>query len=366
MNGCFENDKIGAQTAIALPAFLSASAKLLAWADTGGNMKRMILSRSLLLIMVATLAIPASARPPEFPAPDREMMVPVAGGRVYVRINGKLDGNRLPVIVSHRGPGGTHGSYRDLIELSDDRAVILYDQLDSGRSDHSGKTANWTVARFVGELDAIRNALGVKRWHVVGHSWGGTIALEYAASRPPALAGVVLASPLVSTKSWIADANFLRTKLAPTTQAVLTRCDTDRPPEKSACDEASKAFYAAFNRRTTVVPQAFKAHHPDDRGFNPVLYNYMWGASEFVSTGTLKTYDGEPLLARLDGRRTLFLTGQYDEARPETTLLFAGRVKDAEVAVVPGAAHAVMTDRPDETTAILRAWLRRQDDMTSD
>ncbi len=294
-------------------------------------------------------------------------MVTVPGGRIYVRVNGKLDGERLPVIVSHGGPGGTHSGLRDWLDLTDDRAVILYDQLDSGRSDHPGKTANWTVGRFVEELEAIRAALGIKRWHVAGHSWGGTVALEYAARRPAALAGVVLASPLVSTRRWIADANFLRTKLAPATQATLMQCETSTPPAKHACNDATDAFYAAFLKRTTIVPPAFKAkRHADDRGSNATLYNYMWGATEFVSTGTLKTYDAEPLLARLDGRRTLFMTGQYDEARPETILLFAGRVKGAEVAVVPGAAHAIMFDRPDESIAILRAWLRRQDEVPND
>jgi proline iminopeptidase/L-proline amide hydrolase len=325
-----------------------------------------VLIRGLWLVAALVIASPASARPTQFPAPDRELMVPVAGGRVYVRVNGRLDGIRLPVIISHGGPGSTHGGLRDWLELTDDRAVILYDQLDSGRSDHPGKTVNWTVGRFVDELDAMRAALGIKRWHVAGHSWGGTVALEYAARRPAALAGVVLASPLVSTKSWIADANFLRTKLAPETQATLTQCETSTPPAKQACDDATDAFYAVFLKRTTMVPPAFKAkRHADDRGFNAVLYNYMWGASEFVSTGTLKSYDGEPLLTRLDGRRTLFMAGQYDEARPETTLRFAGRVKDAEVAVVPGAGHALTFDRPDETIAILRAWLRRQDDMAA-
>lgn len=317
----------------------------------------------LWVLVAATLAVPAFARPVQFPAPDRELMVQVAGGRIYVRVNGKLEGPKLPVVASHGGPGGTHGGLRDMLELTDDRAVILYDQLGSGRSDRTGERANWTVARFVDELEAIRTALGIKRWHVVGHSWGGTIALEYAARRPAALAGVVLASPLISTKSWIADANLLRTMLPLETQAILTRCESAAPPEQPACDGATKDFYAAFNRRVPTVPQAFRVRpHASDRGSNAALYKYMWGASEFVSTGTLKDYDGEPLLARLDGRRALFITGQYDEARPETTLAFAGRVKDAEVAVVPGAAHAIFFDRPDESIAILRAWLRRQDE----
>ena len=94
---------------------------------------------------------------------------------------------------------------------------------------------------------------------------------------------------------------------------------------------------------------------------NRRLYQTMWGSSEFVATGTLAGYDGEPLLAKLNGPRTLFIDGQYDEARPVTLAAFAGRVRGSEFAVVPGAGHAFMSDRPEEALGVLRPWLRRQD-----
>ena len=324
---------------------------------------RRIVGRLLaaLLIFVAWAA-PLAARPLVFPAPDRELMVPVAGGKIYVRINGDIHSGRPPVIFVHGGPGGTHRPFLDALALADQRAVILYDQLDSGRSDHPGIAANWTVGRFVGELESIRAALGIDRWYVDGASWGGTIALEYAARRPAALAGVVLASPLVSTRSWIADANALRATLPLHTQRTISRCETRKRPAKATCDSATAAFNAAFGRREPVIPPAFKGpQNPADRGNNETLYNRMWGSSEFVSTGTLKSYDAEPLLARLDGRHTLFMVGQYDEARPVTAIRFARRVKDAELAVIPGAGHSTLFDRPDETLAVLRAWFNRQD-----
>src|SRR4051812_16052557 len=158
----------------------------------------------------AVHAVPLWARgPAAYPLPDREAMIPVPGGRVYVRVNGNLAGSRPPVVFLHGGPGGTHSAYLDALPLADERAVILYDQLDSGRSDRPNNPANWTVARFTDEVSAVGRGLGVRRWHVVGHSWGGTIALEYGARRRPELAGLVLASPLISTRSWIADANAL-------------------------------------------------------------------------------------------------------------------------------------------------------------
>lgn len=288
-------------------------------------------------------------------------MAPLPGGQVYVRINGRLDGPRLPIVMIHGGPGGTHSGFLNALALADERAVILYDQLDSGRSDHPNNSANWTVAQFTDEVDAVRRAVGVPRWHVFGASWGGTIALEYGARRPPELAGLVLASPLVSTRSWIADANALRAQLPVDVQATLRQCDPPAPITP-ACKDATKVFYANFNRRdpaTEAMTEYNRLHGGAE--FNQQLYEAMWGSSEFVSTGTLKDYNGEPLLAKLNGPHTLFIDGQYDEARPSTLGAFAARVPGADFAVIPGAAHGFLNDRPEEALGVLRPWLERQD-----
>lgn len=283
------------------------------------------------------------------------------GGRLYVRVNGKLDGPRPPIVMIHGGPGGSHGSFLDALALSDERAVILYDQLDSGLSDYPNDPRNWTVARFTDEVDSVRRALGVNRWHVLGASWGGTVALEYGARCPAELAGLVLASPLISTRSWIADANALRAKLPHDVQATLKTCDPPRAITP-ACEKATDVFYANFNRREqrSDAAAAYARARPQLR-LNRRLYETMWGSSEFVATGTLAAYDGEPLLAKLDGPRTLFIDGQYDEARPVTLAAFADRVRGSEFAVVPGAGHGFISDRPAEALGILRPWLRRQD-----
>ena len=114
-----------------------------------------------------------------YAAPDRELMVPVEGGNVYVRVNGDLDA-APPVVFLHGGPGGAHNSLASMLGLADERAVILYDQLDSGKSDRPNDPANWRVERFVEELEAIRSAVGAEKLHLVGHSWGSAIALEYS------------------------------------------------------------------------------------------------------------------------------------------------------------------------------------------
>ena len=83
-----------------------------------------------MLALLAASAIPTTAHAAPalltaVPPPDRELMVPVRGGRVYVRVNGDLKARRLPLLVAHGGPGGNHASQLQAIALSTDRAVVL-------------------------------------------------------------------------------------------------------------------------------------------------------------------------------------------------------------------------------------------------
>lgn len=319
------------------------------------------------------LAIPAAAQDlpslPEAPAdwslPDRALMVEVEGGHVWVRVNGDLDADAEPAIFIHGGPGGTHLPFAGLLSMADERAVILYDQLDSGLSEHPNDPANWRVERFVGELEAIRQELGVDRWHVVGHSWGAALALEYAAAYPQHTASAVLGGTYISTPHWIMGTNLLIRDLPDDVAADIIACEGDDPPDELTCSRATNAFYAEYNGRSDrpepSLEQTAYRERFNGAGFNPVLYNYMWGPSEFRASGTLVGYDGTPLLSRVDGSRVLFMVGQYDEAQLDQVLDFVRLTPGSELAVVPGGSHSFPSERPEETEGLLRAWLSRKD-----
>jgi L-proline amide hydrolase len=260
----------------------------------------------------------------------------------------------------HGGPGSSHWGWLNATALADDRAVILYDQLDSGRSDRPGDAANWHIPHFLAEIEAIRRHFGIARWHVVGGSWGGTLGLEYGAIRPPALAGLVLQSPLIATSVWLEDAAALKAGMPAEVRDLLNRCDTPGAAPEAACTAATEAFYALYVRRR-ATPAAIAAYRDAlPAPFAANIYNHMWGRAEFTASGTLKAYDGRPLLARLDAARTLFVAGQHDEARPETVRALA-RMAGAEFAEVADAAHAIMNDNPAAYVALLRQWLARHD-----
>ena len=292
--------------------------------------------------------------------PDREAMVAVPGGNIYVRVNGAVAGGKPPILFIHGGPGSSHWGWLNATALADERAVILYDQLESGRSDRPGNSANWHIPRFLAEIEAIRAHFGISRWHVLGGSWGGTLALEYGASQPAALAGLVLQSPLVATEIWLKDAALLKAGMPADVRDLLDRCDTAGAAPEAACKAATDAFYARHVRQV-LPPRAIAAY----RDALPVpfaanIYNHMWGRAEFTSTGTLKNYDGRPLLTRLNGKRSLFVAGADDEARPATVAGFA-RTAKAEFAEIPAASHSIMLDNPAAYLALLRPWLNQQD-----
>lgn len=317
-------------------------------------------------MLLSTGPLRAQADDPlDWSAPDRELRVAVEGGEVWVRVNGDLEAGAEPAIFIHGGPGGTHLGFGGLISLADERAVILYDQLGSGMSDRPDNPANWRVERFVGELEAIRQALGIERWHVVGHSWGSALALEYAAAYPQATASAVLGGTFISTPHWIMGTNLLIRDLPPQVRDTLIACEKGEAVPKAECDAATAIFYDTFNGRADApapLPKArdYRARYAG-RGGNALIYNRMWGPSEFSARGTLVNYNATPLLAKVDPDRLLFMVGQYDEARIETVLDFLELAPGAEFAVVPGGSHAFVRERPIETEAILRSWLARKD-----
>jgi proline iminopeptidase/L-proline amide hydrolase len=318
--------------------------------------------RTLLALFGASLcASSAFARSMgSIPLPDREAMVPVEGGRVYVRVNGDLAGARPPLLMIHGGPGGSHTAFLPALQMASARPIILYDQLDCGRSDRPGDPKNWTVRRFVDEVDAIRAYFKIEHIHILGASWGGTVALEYGARHPKGLRSLILASPLISTRSWLSDAAILREELPVDVRNTLSACELPKPPAPESCQTATDAFYKAFNRREVAFDEVKTYLTTMPTTFSETLYRTMWGASEFVSTGTLRDYDGEPLLKRLTSP-TLFLAGQYDEARPGTVAAFARRVKGAQFDEIANSAHGLFNDRPEETCAVVAKFIGRHE-----
>jgi len=133
------------------------------------------------------------------------------GHHTWYRIVGDLDPDAplAPVVICHGGPGATHDYVAPIAPAlaATGRTCVLYDQLGDGRSDHllDAGPSFWTVELFERELATLVEHLGIAgRYHVLGQSWGGMLALLHAVERPPGLVSVVAADSPASIDAFVA------------------------------------------------------------------------------------------------------------------------------------------------------------------
>ena len=100
-------------------------------------------------------------------------------------------GSGEPLLLMHGGPGADHWTMMALRPLSDERTLVFYDHRCNGRSELA-PIESMTWANLTADADALRQALGFRRWAVLGHSFGGMVALEYALRYPERLTRLVL------------------------------------------------------------------------------------------------------------------------------------------------------------------------------
>jgi len=283
----------------------------------------------------------------------REGFIQVKGGKVWYRIVGS--GTKTPVLLLHGGPGYPSDYLKPLERLADERPVIFYDQLGAGRSDRPKDITLWTIERFVEELAEVRRALGLKRVHLVAHSWGTTLATEYMLTKPEGIESVMLASPCLSSLRWMADAKRLRSALPEAVRAILDKNERDGTTDLPEYQEATKEYYRRHFIRLNPWPPELEN---TEAGIGLDVYHTMWGTSEFQATGNLKDYDKTGRLHEITVP-TLFTAGRYDEATPETVAWYQSLVPGSQFVLFENSAHMAMLEEPDRYVQVIRDSLRR-------
>jgi proline iminopeptidase len=115
--------------------------------------------------------------------------VDIKGGKLYY----EEEGHGIPLVLINGGPGGTHHGFHPYFsQMRDVARVIYYDQRGTGKSsyDNTGKT--YTVKQAVQDLETLRKALNIKKWAVLGWSYGGLLAQCYALAYPEHVIGLIL------------------------------------------------------------------------------------------------------------------------------------------------------------------------------
>ena len=319
--------------------------------------RRALLAGLAISTVGASLACAAEAG---VPAPDRELRVPVQGGSIYVRVNGDLNSSKPPLLLVHGGPGGALWQFFPALPLANERAIILYDQLDSGRSDAPGDTRNWTVERYVSEIEAVRSALKLDAFHLLGHSWGGILANRYAAQQPQGLKSLVLQGAPLSDSRAKQSMDDLIAALPEGGAAIRAR-QRGEAVDEAAYGAAMQAFVKKHLNRTSVraIAMPYMQPTPPDRG--DALANAMVGPDITEGfSGLLKGFDDELLLNKVRAP-TLLLIGQYDLMTPTATKALLPSLKAGAFAELANAGHMAQFDQPEAWRKTVGDFIRRHD-----
>ena len=272
------------------------------------------------------------------------------GGSLMIEIDGgyhvwtkKVGDGGVKVLLLHGGPGADHTGFECFEDFLPPNGIefYYYDQLDSTNSDKPGDPKLWTVERFRDEVEAVRRGLGLEQFYLLGASWGGLLAIEYALAYPQHLKGLIISNMAASMQSYEKYVRGLRAALPDDVIKVLDRYE-------------QSGFYEAPEYQKVLFDQLYSKHlcrlnpWPEPilrtiRNLNQKVYNYLQGPNEFVVTGTIKNWDRWADLPRI-GTRTLIMGAKYDEMPPDDLGKMADLMPNARAWISGKGSHFAMYD----------------------
>jgi L-proline amide hydrolase len=289
-----------------------------------------------------------------------EGRIPFRGYETWYRVveSDAADG-RAYALCSPGGPGANWLHMKPYEVFADERTVVFYDQLGAGNSavEAPHDASMWTPELYVEEVDAVREALGLDRVHLLGHSWGGMLGMQYAATQPEGLVSLIVESSPPSVPAWLDELARLRADLPPDVDETLRRHEEAGTFTDPEYEEAVMVFYKRHLCRVEPWPdwlvECFAILEA-----NPEVYHSMNGPSEFHVIGTLKGWDVTPQLGRIQAP-TLLFCGRYDEVTPTSVEAAHRAIPESEFVVLEESSHMAQAEEPERTFELVRDFVRR-------
>ncbi len=277
-------------------------------------------------------------------------MIPITTPRGVFRVWTKRVGNSptMKLLLLHGGPAATH-EYFEACDSYLPAAGIeyyYYDQLGSYYSDQPQDPDLWDVARSVDEVEQVRQALGLDagNFYLLGHSWGGILAMEYALAHQQHIKGLVISNMMASIPQYN---DYARTVLMPAMdQAALAEIQ-----QLEAAGDYENPRYMEL-----LMPHHYEHHvlrlpaaewpDPVNRAFkhlNAAIYVPMQGPSELGASGKLLNWDRTADLPRITVP-TLVIGAQHDTMDPRHMEWMAGALPHGRYLYCPDGSHMAMYD----------------------
>jgi proline iminopeptidase len=267
----------------------------------------------------------------------------------------------LKLLTLHGGPAATH-EYFEAFDTHLPAAGVeyyYYDQLGSAYSDQPGDPSLWTIERFADEVEQVRSALGLTKDNFVllGHSWGGILAIEYALRYQQNLKALVISNMMASIPAYN---EYARRVLMPQMDhrvlaevlAIEARKDYDNP-------RYEELLFPSFYRQHILRMPLEQWPDPVLRAFahlNKKIYIPMQGPSEMGASGVLSSWDRTAELKTI-AVPTLVIGAQHDTMDPKHMEWMAGQFSRGRYLYCPKGSHLAMYDDQETYFAGLLAFL---------
>lgn len=273
-------------------------------------------------------------------------MIPVRDISLFVEVMG--DG--YPMVFMHGGPGQDYTSLLSFKPLADEYTLVFYDHRCNGRS--AGiDVSSMTLENLTSDADVLRQTLGFGRWAVLGHSFGGQVALEYALRYPKSLSHLILMN--AAGDNWWAQQHA----------AELIRKRGYRP----AAVQAAHQFFNGQVEPSNYLSAFFKFFRAYFYHFNLVgiareliVGPRMQLRPEATIFGYRQVVNDWTVMHRLHEIHvpTLVIAGRWDFLfPPEHQAILADRLPDARLELIERAGHNPHMEQQGEVIRIVREFL---------
>lgn len=287
---------------------------------------------------------------------EGENFLAVKGGKLWYKVIGS--GTKIPIVMLHGGPGFPSYYLTPLFELANDRQIIVYDQLSSGRSSNSMDTSLMNLETQLEHLNALLKELHLKEFYLYGHSYGTMLAVSHylkGYNQPKAL---ILESPFFDARTWVADSYKRVNEMDSIDRVPILNFIAGKYADTANYAKALNRFYSLYyNRKMNPYLDSSIVHS------GRLLGLQMNGANEFLVGGNLKDIN---LIEELKNIKVpaLFTTGEFDIAMPETVKKFQSLTPNARFVVIENAGHSVMNDNTAADLKAIRQFIESLENKT--
>jgi len=277
-------------------------------------------------------------------------LIPIDTPRGKFRVWTKRIGNNpsIKVLLLHGGPGATH-EYLEAFDSYFPHAgfeYYYYDQLGSAYSDQPDEPDLWDIARFVDEVEQVRQALGLSsnNFYLYGQSWGGILAIEYALRYQQHLAGLIISNMMASIPEYNQYAqNVLMPEIDPAVLVEIKKLEADGKFESPRYMELLIPHHYVHHILRTPHDQW---PDPVNRAFghiNQAIYVPMQGPSELGASGKLLDWDRTADLGSIRVP-TLVIGARHDTMDPDHMARMAQAVAHGRYLFCPNGSHLALYD----------------------